>query len=173
MSHKAWIYTEGKTAGEFIVGVNVMYNNLFFDCDHMLTEEEIIEFEKEFQFVMPDMIKKHYLSFNGGYPEKSVYDASNGERYVMNYFYAVNGAEGNDLNETLRILKDENVFPQWLIPLADDEGGNIFCYSLNSVDKGAIYYYDHEFGYGTNPERHICKISDSIVDFITEMSEEE
>jgi hypothetical protein len=42
-----------------------MYNNLFFDCDHMLSEVEINEFEKEFQFVMPDVIKKHYLSYNG------------------------------------------------------------------------------------------------------------
>ena len=71
------------------------------------------------------------------------------------------------------ILKDENVFPQWLIPLADDEGGNLFCYSLKKNDEGAIYYYNHEFDYGDNPENHITLISTSIIEFITEMCEEE
>ena len=150
-----------------------MYNNLFYDCDHKLSEAEINEFEKEFQFVMPNMIKNHYLMYNGGYPEKSVYNAENGERYVVNYFYSINGEEGNNLNETMLILKDENVFPQWLIPLADDEGGNLFCYSLKKNDEGAIYYYNHEFDYGDNPENHITLISTSIIEFITEMCEEE
>jgi len=150
-----------------------MYNNLFFNCDHILSEVEINEFEKKFQFVMPNMIKKHYLCYNGGYPEKSVYNDSNGNRYVVNYFYSINGKKGNDLNETMLILNDKNVFPQWLVPLADDEGGNLFCYSLKKNDEGSIYYYNHEFDYGDDPENHITRIATSILEFITKMCEEE
>ena len=149
-----------------------MYNNPFADCNHVLSEEEIGAFEKEFGFEMPSAIRAHYLAFNGGYPEKSVFTAADGECYTVNYFYAINGEEGHSLNKNLPLLRDENIMPQWLIPLADDEGGNLFCYSLRP-DDNAIYYYDHEFEYGENPENHVCRIADSIAQFIGEMCEEE
>lgn len=49
----------------------------------------------------------------------------------------------------------------------------MFCYSLKQNEEGAIYYYEHEFDYGDNPENHITLIATSIIDFIADMCDEE
>lgn len=35
----------------------------------------------------------------------------------------------------------------WLVPLADEAGGDLYCYSLRENEIGAIYYWSHEFEY--------------------------
>jgi hypothetical protein len=42
-----------------------------------------------------------------------------------------------------------------------------------SEDYGAIYYYDHEFEYGEDPEDHVTYLAESITIFINSLVEEE
>ena len=46
--------------------------NTFYNTKRVLSEEDIIQFETKYHFVMPPKIKKHYLKYNGGYPERCV-----------------------------------------------------------------------------------------------------
>jgi cell wall assembly regulator SMI1 len=34
--------------------------------------------------------------------------------------------------------------PPWLLPIAQDEYGNLFAISLRSQDNGSVWYWDHE-----------------------------
>jgi hypothetical protein len=34
--------------------------------------------------------------------------------------------------------------PDWLLPVADDEYGNLFCISLRDTDRGSVWFWDHE-----------------------------
>lgn len=146
-------------------GAICMYKTVFFNTKRQLSEEDIKDFEKKYKIDMPNEIKKHYLYFNGGYPEKSLF-ISNDANYVVNYFCSIGCNEGLSVEKILFLLTDKNIFPQWLIPLADDESGNLFCYSVHPESKGKIYYYNHEFEYGDNPENHITYLANNIFDFI-------
>ena len=78
------------------------------------------------------------------------------------------------MEKTLELLRaDDDVIPDWLIPFAEEDGGNLFCFSVRESDFGAIYYYDHEFEYGEDPEEHITWLSEAITAFINALTENE
>lgn len=52
-----------------------------------------------------------------------------------------------------------------------EAGGNLFCFSVREADCGAIYYYNHEFEYGENPEEHVTFLAESITTFINSLVE--
>ena len=70
------------------------------------------------------------------------------------------------MEKVLKLLRTDEVIPDWLVPFADEEGGNLFCFSVRETDSGSIYYYDHEFEYGDNPEKHITYLAESMKVFI-------
>lgn len=67
-----------------------------------------------------------------------------------------------DNRKDIAIVAWWKIFPIWLVPLANDEGGNLFAYSIRNGEEGAIYYYSHEFEYGENPEKYIKYLSKDI-----------
>ena len=143
-----------------------MYNNVIVNVKRKLTEEDLEKFEKQYDITMPTEIKKHYLLFNGGYPENSLFKLNDDRTYIVNYFYSLCCGEGLAIEKVLPLLKDKKIFPDWLVPLANDEGGNLFCYSVRPQEFGSIYFYSHEFEYGDNPERHITYLASGISEFI-------
>lgn len=148
--------------------------NTFYNTKRVLSEEDIIQIETKYHFVMPLKIKKHYLKYNGGYPERCVFKVHNDDiQYVVDWFYSIGCEEGNTIESILPLLRDDGVFPQWLIPLADEEGGNLFAYSIRKGEEGAIYYYSHEFDYGENPEDHIILLAPNIDVFLDSLTFEE
>lgn len=52
-------------------------------------------------------------------------------------------------------------------------GGNLFCFSVREFDFGAVYYYDHEFEYGEDPEEHITWLAESLTAFLNALTENE
>ena len=118
---------------------------------------------------MPKEIKNHYLKFNGGTPQKSLF-IKDGIEYEINYFYSICYGESMLLEKAISLL-DNNTFPKWLIPLADDLGGNIFAYSVRDKDYGCIFFYYHEFDYGENLEDNITLLSDSFSFFYNNLIE--
>ena len=64
-------------------------------------------------------------------------------------------------------------FTPAIVPLANDEGGNLFAYSIRNGEEGAIYYYSHEFEYGENPEKYIKYLSKDIDAFLNSLDFEE
>lgn len=148
--------------------------NIFFSVKKRLTDDDLREFETENNIVMPKKIREHYLRFNGGYPERNVFGSMKDERkYIVNYFFSIGCEEGLTIEKTFPLLRDEKIFPVWLVPLANDEGGNLFAYSLRKGEEGAIYYYSHEFEYGENSEQYIKYLSKDIDAFLNCLDFEE
>ena len=74
-------------------GENEMKND-FINTKRSLTNDDLKQFESKFNVVMPDKIKKHYLKYNGGYPERNIFKLDGNDReYAVNYFFSI-GCEG-------------------------------------------------------------------------------
>lgn len=149
-------------------------DNNFYRTKRALTEDDLKQFETMFNVCMPEKIKNHYLKFNGGYPEKTVFfSKESNEKYIVNYFFSIGVNEGMTIEKTYPLLRDRRIFPMWLVPFADEDGGNLFAYSLRKGEEGAIYYYDHEFEFGENPEDHVVYLSKDIDDFLNSLEFED
>lgn len=151
-----------------------IYNNAFVNTKVMLNECDLQEIEKKFNFKIPSDIYKHYLLYNGGYPEKCIFVDAAGVRYEVEHFIPIkNSSNKRSLDKVLSLLYDDNILPSWLVPLADEAGGDLYCYSLRENEIGAIYYWSHEFEYGENAEAQIKYLASNIKQFINSMIEDE
>lgn len=143
-----------------------MENN-FINTKRSLTNDDLKQFESKFNVVMPEKIKRHYLKYNGGYPERNIFKLDGNEReYAVNYFFSIGCEGGKTIEKIWPIIRDDTVFPSWLVPLADEMGGDIFAYSIRAGEEGSIYYYSHEFDYGENPEKYVTFLSKDIDTFL-------
>lgn len=118
----------------------------FYDCEKNITEQEIQIIETKLETVFPEDFKKHYLTWNGGKPNKSLflnentYDVEIEIRdFIPMKFHQDFGddpdftLEGRTQNE----WKDLRI-PNYLIPYAFDWGGNYICIHK---DNGTIFFY--------------------------------
>lgn len=148
--------------------------NKFINTKRSLTNDDLKQFESNFNVKIPEKIKNHYLKFNGGYPERSIFHLNGCDReYAVNYFFSIGCESGKTLEKTLSIIRDDSIFPSWLIPLADEMGGDIFAYSLRAGEEGAIYYYSHDFEYGKNPEEYVTFLAEDIDSFLEALTPDE
>jgi len=154
--------------------VDHMYNNNFLNIKEKLTERDLEEIEKKFSFKIPKDIRHHYLKYNGGYPEKCIFEDNNGKQYEVEHFIPIkNKAGSRDLETVLHLLREDSILPNWLIPLAEEAGGDFYCYSLRNHELGAVYYWSHEFEYGEDPEAYVTFLATYLKQFIDEMIEDE
>lgn len=151
-----------------------MYNNQVLCANGKAKREDLDRIEQKFHAKIPKEIREHCLAYNGGYPPKPIFTDKNGVEYSVDLFIPVWDGKKRSMEKTLELLRaDDNVIPDWLIPFAEEGGGNLFCFSVRESDFGAIYYYDHEFEYGEDPEEHITWLAESITAFINALTENE
>ncbi len=105
--------------------------------------------------------------------EKPIFTDKSGNAYIVNWFIPVCSEKKRSVENMLRLLREDEAIPNWLIPFADEDGGNLFCFSVREEDCGAIYYYNHEFEYGENPEEYVTYLAETITIFINSLVEEE
>ena len=148
-----------------------LYNNIFIETEKNIVESDLLEIEENLKFKFPNDIKRHYLFYNGGYPERYVF-RKNDKLYVVQEFLPIKyGAQGCLFEDTFIALKKEKkILPDYLIPFAINPGGDYYCFSINENELGAIYIFFGEFD---DPKRSIIFLSISLKDFVMEMIEEE
>lgn len=151
-----------------------MYSNQILCAEGKAKKEDLDRIEQKFHVKIPADVREHCLAYNGGYPEKPIFTDENGNEYSVDLFIPVRDGKKRPMEKTLELLRaDDGVIPEWLIPFAEEDGGNLFCFSVRESDLGAIYYYDHEFEYGEDPEEHITWLAESITAFINALTENE
>ena len=151
-----------------------MYSNQILCAEGKAKKEDLDRIEQKFHVKIPADVREHCLAYNGGYPEKPIFTDENGNEYSVDLFIPVRDGKKRPMEKTLELLRaDDGVIPEWLIPFAEEDGGNLFCFSVRESDLGAIYYYDHEFEYGEDPEEHITWLSEAITAFINALTENE
>lgn len=117
---------------------------------------------------IPAAVREHYLTYDGGYPESPFLQTKTAIHTMLAGLFQ-SAVEKAVCRKILAILREDEAIPDWLIPFADEDGGNLFCFSVREADCGAIYYYDHEFEYGENPEEHVTYLAESITTFINSL----
>ncbi|GEA29393.1 SMI1/KNR4 family protein [Clostridium diolis] len=143
-----------------------MYNNNeILDTEKAILEEDIKYIESKYKFSIPENIKKHYLRYNGGHLKKSMYTTSEGDEFVVSWFIPIKSdKKSSELDAILADLRVDKIIPDWLIPFADEAGGDFYCYSLRKNELGAIYYWSHEFD-------DVVYITKSLEEFLNNMVE--
>lgn len=151
-----------------------MYSNQILCAEGKAKKEDLDRIEQKFHVKIPKEIREHCLAYNGGYPENPIFTDKNGNEYSVDLFIPIQDGKKRPMEKTLELLRaDDDVIPDWLIPFAEEDGGNLFCFSVRESDFGVIYYYDHEFEYGEDPEEHITWLAESITAFIDALTENE
>ena len=151
-----------------------MYDNPILYTNGNAKKEDLDRIEQKYHVKIPSEIREHCLVYNGGYPEKPVFTDKNGNEYSVDLFIPVRDGKKRPMEKTLELLRaDDDVIPDWLIPFAEEDGGNLFCFSVRESDFGAIYYYKHKFEYGEDQEEHIIYLAESITAFINALTENE
>ena len=123
------------------------------ECGKVLTEEILAKFEEKLNVILPNSYKEFMLKNNGGTPEEEyVFDffdiAGNFENNsCIRSFFIINEEETNgydDLLKIYRIMKEEVMIAENVLPIADDPAGNPICMNLGEDRYGTIYLADSE-----------------------------
>ncbi|EOV9527773.1 MULTISPECIES: SMI1/KNR4 family protein [Bacillus cereus group] len=107
-----------------------------------LSIEEIEKFEIENGVKLTEKYKKFLLQWNGGYPERSIFNISDElGKSVLNVFNGI-----GDMYDNLEKVIDIYEFrlAKGFIPIADDSAGNVICLGTEESYYEKIYFWDHE-----------------------------
>ncbi|UVE68933.1 SMI1/KNR4 family protein [Burkholderia pyrrocinia] len=133
--------------------------NEFENCAPKISIVDFENAEKEIGHKLPVEFRDHYLKNNGGNPENTLFDNSDGgEPFEVVGFYPIKfntaAYETKDslLVEHYRSMLDRSVIPDNLLPFAHDPGGNFFC--LNLDGGGVVFYATDSFDSDLSAEQN-------------------
>lgn len=143
----------------------------FSESGKKLKESKLESFEKKIGLELPLEYKSFLLKHNGGECDPCVFDfIENGEESdsSISTFYAIGGIDDDyDLEENIDIyINDEKRLPDGLIPIAEDDGGNLVCISCTGDDKGKIYFWNHEEEDEDDLTANLYFVSNSFNEFV-------
>ncbi|MBX4262270.1 SMI1/KNR4 family protein [Clostridium estertheticum] len=149
-----------------------MFNNKFIGVEKALKEYDLIFIEEKYNFKFPNKVKEYYLQYNGGEPEKYIFIDEDEDSFIVQKFVSIkyNSGGGQTLENYIQDIKEDAILPKWLIPFAYDPGGDIYCFSIDKEDNGAIYYWSHEHDLEEDTEEHVVWLSESMESFINNMT---
>lgn len=132
-----------------------------------LNEEDLIKFQNEINFELPDDYKNFLINFNGGVPEERystfMVDSINQE-IGLQVLYGLNLEDGLDLREWYDEYQDD------LLPNCIMIGHGLgfgFIILMNSPEKSGVYFWDNTFELGESSEdENVYKISDTFKKFL-------
>lgn len=130
---------------------------MFLNPSPAITANDIDAIEKALQVVIPKKVQEHYLAHNGGMPRPNCYwfIGDGIEWHRIRTFFPMKYPEGGrTLEKVYRLGIDKDDLIRNLVPFADDEGGNYFCFD----ETGRVFFYpldawDHELSRQENKEK--------------------
>jgi hypothetical protein len=136
--------------------------------------DDFNKIESNFEITVPKEIQEFYLKFNGGVPSKKYFFIP---RYIDNLkirFFKVFKFE-NDQSLTIEESYENGIkkgfLNQNLIPFANDDAGNYFCFDK----EGKIYYYtidawDDKLTNEENIKENLILLTDSFSEFLNKLT---
>lgn len=97
--------------------------------------ERVAELEQRLRRPLPAAYRR-YLTENDGGRLDDNHDA------VQSVFGVGEVPDWANLWKKLDVYRGR--VPEWLLPVANDEYGNLFCLSLRASDEGSVWFWDHE-----------------------------
>ncbi|SHL26266.1 SMI1/KNR4 family protein [Flavobacterium chilense] len=153
--------------------------DLFINTAKSIDENDIKEFEKQLDIILPDEIKKHYLKYNGGFPVKErfymkdydTYTSINGFMPIKYHFDNIDDWTMEEVYLNFNITK--GILPKNFLAFASDYGGNKFCINIESKKIFLIYMDLGNPMENPNAIRKICSNFDKFIKNLEEEEEEE
>lgn len=138
--------------------------------------EKIALFEVRSRIALPKEYKEFLLHANGGAPVPDGFDVP-GWRHVNSCvarFYGIHNGEYSNLEKECEQFTDR--LPPGIIPIADDQGGNLICLGIQGKRRGKIYFWDHEdefddHGEGRQDYGNVYLLADSLDEFLSKLYE--
>lgn len=132
-----------------------------------IKKEEIMEFECEIGFTLPDDYKEFLQNFNGGIPEikYSTFKLDDLEENIgLQVLYGLNLNENLDLREWFLEYEDDMLDGCIIIGHGIGFG---FVVLINNTENSGVYFWDHSFELdNSSEEENVYKISDTFKEFI-------
>ncbi|KAF6686149.1 SMI1/KNR4 family protein [Pseudomonas sp. EKM23D] len=129
-----------------------MFENKFSDCETAITPADLDELESVIGKKLPTAFRNHYLTYNGGMPERPYWESEDFfDPIEVASFRPIAYGEPTLLS-TYQLMLKKKVIPSHLLPFADDLGGNFFCLNLDS--GGISYFTTDTFDSELSPEEN-------------------
>jgi len=129
-----------------------MFKSISYFQGHKLTQEDIINLERQLEHEIPNEYARFLLAYNGGMPQQNCHDAHGtagrriGSVICVEMLYSLAG-KSEVVKETHSIEWNYSVYrgriPENFLPIGEDGGGNQVCISLYGEDAGCVWYWDH------------------------------
>jgi len=119
-----------------------------------VSETELARVETSLGVSIPDGYRTFLQATDGGRPVEDTFSPKIG---VTNFL----GARGI-VTQRARL---RGRLPENMLPIADAEGGNLICISVDEGDVGGIYFWDHEL----DGEKALERLAASFDDFVSKL----
>jgi len=133
-----------------------------------LSEEDIRTLEFKLSLLLPKDYKAFLLANNGGRPEPDAFPILNFENNpkdaIADFFGIDQELETDNIEWNYTVLKGR--IPNHLLPIADTGSGDLICLSLSGIDKGKVYFWDHEGEHEPPTYDNVYLIADSFEEFL-------
>lgn len=112
------------------------------DSKDMVSEQELVNVEKQLNIKLPDSYRDFLKKYNGGYPQPDGFDfASGDDGSSVDKFLEISDSKNASLMTFFN--KYKNRIPKNYVPIAIDPGGNLILIGVNG-EKAEVYFWDHE-----------------------------
>lgn len=132
------------------------------------TLDDINNLEKLYSSTLPQDYKSFLTEYNGGFPDDNMFRSPFFEELVgVRYFFGFNSISCMDLMSHIKTFK--NRVPENVIPIGEDDCGNLFCLSLRDKDYNAVYFWDHELEADEDEpptESNLFKLTNNFNEFL-------
>jgi hypothetical protein len=119
-------------------------------------------FEKLIGSKLPNSYRTFLIDINGGIPFKK-YFLYNNTGSLIKCFFGITNEKDFDIVRFYNHYK--NLIPEYLLPIGEDDGGNILMMAISGKDYGKLFFLDHE--------QPICLLANSFEEFINSLKSEE
>lgn len=122
-----------------------------------LCPEDIIKFEQEIGYPVPEDYRSFLLKYNGAKVKPRYFNVP-GWKYqqslVNEFDYIIFDDSGYGIRQVLAISGYR--YPEAFIPIGSDPGGNTILLALKAPYRGQVYFWDHEH----QPEDRLDRLED-------------
>ena len=88
-----------------------MYDNPILYADGTAKKEDLDRIEQKFHVKIPGEMREHYLAYNGGRPERTVFTDKNGDEYFVDLFIPVRERFKRPIEKPLELLRADGGCP--------------------------------------------------------------
>ncbi|MFA1794448.1 MULTISPECIES: SMI1/KNR4 family protein [Bacillus] len=154
-----------------------------FDLNHYTSRNEqeskrkIKAFENELNINLDEVYKEFVIRYGGStiqadnvlFPSLEENPLASNNHLRLGLFYGF-GVDDTDFDVKSMTVTYEEQMPDWIIPIADGDGGDQICLGVKGEETGKVYFWDHEL---TNGVKDTFLVANSFSDFIQSLFIEE